>query len=368
MVISSASSQREVGERSRLLSRDSAIELIAKLTETQTQLSAARQELETLYGALDHVHSGLLILDGELCAQYINPALHTMFQTITPEEIRNTRPRYADLLVGAAAAAAVDVTDYVARRLAWVASGDPQPMDLPLVNGTVLRCHIAILPGGGRMLIYSDVTDIVRNAEAMEQLATIDGMTGIYNRRHFLSLADREWDRASRYQRPLSFLMIDIDYFKAINDRFGHEIGDRAIVHVANLARECKRTSDVLARIGGEEFAMLLPETDLDDAQIVAERLRCEVAKCPLAEVAHSATISIGVATADEKMDGLSDLMKMADQALYAAKRAGRNRVVCSVSEIAAPPAVPEDDCLTKAGSDFAANVSCGTGGIPRSS
>jgi diguanylate cyclase (GGDEF)-like protein len=226
-------------------------------------------------------------------------------------------------------------------------------MDLPLVNGTVLRRHIAILPGGGRMLIYSDVTDIVRNAEAMEQPATIDGMTGIYNRRHFLALADREWDRAHGYRRPLSFLMIDIDYFKVINDRFGHEIGDRAIVHVANLARECKRTSDVLARIGGEEFAMLLPETDLDHAQVVAERLRCEVAKCPLAEVAHSATISIGVATADEKMNGLSDLMKMADHALYAAKRAGRNRVVCSVSEIAALHVVPGANCLANTGSHF---------------
>ena len=148
---------------------------------------------------------------------------------------------------------------------------------------------------------------------------------------------------------------VDIDYFKVINDRFGHEIGDRAIVHVANLARDCTRTSDLLARIGGEEFAMLLPETDLDHALVVAERLRCEVAKCPLAEVAHSATISIGVAEADEKMDGISDLMKAADQALYAAKRGGRNRVVCSVSKIAAPHMIPEDDCLTKAGSNFSA-------------
>ena len=100
---------------------------------------------------------------------------------------------------------------------------------------------------------------------------------------------------------------------------------------------------------------MLLPETDLEDAQVVAERLRCEVAKCPLAGVAHSATISVGVATADEKMDGLSDLMKIADQALYAAKRAGRNRVVCGISEIAAPHVVSGGDCLTKAGSNFAA-------------
>jgi diguanylate cyclase (GGDEF)-like protein len=353
MVLLSTSSGREVGERAGSLSRDSASELVAKLAETQVQLGVARQDLETLYSALDHVNSGLLILDGELRARYINPALHTMFRTITPEEIRATRPLYAELLQGAAAAAAVDPDNYVARRLAWVASGDPLPMDLPLITGAVLRCHIAILPGGGRMLIYSDVTDIVRNAEAMEQLATVDGMTGIYNRRHFLTLADREWDRGRRYSRPLSLLMIDIDYFKAINDRFGHETGDRAIVHVANLARECKRTSDVLARIGGEEFAMLLPETDLDDAQVVAERLRCQVAQCPFAEVTHSATISIGVATADEKMDGMSDLMKMADQALYAAKRAGRNRVMCSVSEIAAPNLMPHV-CPRNAGPSFA--------------
>jgi diguanylate cyclase (GGDEF)-like protein len=330
---------------------------MAKLVETQARLGAAEQELETLYAALDHVRSGLLILDGELRARYRNPSLQAMFQHFPAEDFRNTRPRYADMLRKAAAAAAVgaDVNDYVARRLAWVTAGDAQPMDLPMANGTVLRCHLAILPDGGRMLIFSDVTDIVRNAEAMEQLATVDGLTGIYNRRHFLALADREWDRASQYGRPLSFLMIDIDYFKEVNDRFGHEIGDRTIVHVANLARECTRTSDVLARIGGEEFAMLLPETDLDHAQVVAERLRCEVAKSPLAEVAHSATISIGVATADETMDRPSDLMKMADQALYAAKRGGRNRVVCSVPEIAAPQVVPEDDSLVTAGSNFSA-------------
>jgi diguanylate cyclase (GGDEF)-like protein len=353
-VIVSTSRQREFAEGLGSLSRDSANELTARLAQTKARLGAAEQELETLYSALDHVHSGLLILDGELCARYNNPALETMFQTLTPGEI-SKRPRYADLLRAGAVSADVDVDDYVARRLAWVSSGNPLPMDLPMKNGTVLRCHIAVLPDGGRMLIYSDVTDIVRNAEAMERLASIDGMTGIYNRRHFLALADREWDRARRYRRPLSLLMIDIDYFKAINDRFGHEIGDRAIVHVVNVARDCRRASDLLARIGGEEFAMLLPETDLDHALVVAERLRCEVAGSPLAELAHSFTISIGVATADEKMDGLSDLIKMADHSLYAAKRAGRNKVVCSVSEIGAPRVSPIDDCLTEPGSNFTA-------------
>ena len=315
-----------------------------ELAGVRAELGAARQELETLYAALDHVTSGLMILDAGLHAHYSNPILHQMFKVFSAEQIRHGRPFYGDLLQAAAAASAVNLEDYVARRLAWVASGDAAATDLNMSDGTVLRCQLARLPNGGRMLIYSDVTDIVRAAREMEQLATIDGMTGIYNRRHFLALADREWDRARRYGRPLSFLMIDIDYFKAINDRFGHEIGDRAILHVANLAGGCKRTSDVLARIGGEEFALLLPETEIAQAEAVAERLRCEVAKSPLAEVSHSATVSIGVAAADDDMQGLSDLMKKADQALYAAKRNGRNRVMSSLAVAAAPALAGFDD------------------------
>jgi diguanylate cyclase (GGDEF)-like protein len=314
-----------------------AVPASGQLLETQELLRLAQQELQTLYAALDNVHSGLLILDGNLRARYSNPVLHTMFNAFSAQQIRHERPFYGDMLQGAASGLAVNVEDYVARRLAWVVSGDTAPMDLTMSNGTVLRCQLAILPDGGRMLIYSDVTDIIRNAEAMEQLATVDGMTGIYNRRHFLILADREWDRARRYARPLSFLMIDIDFFKAINDRYGHEVGDRAIVHVANLARGCKRATDVLARIGGEEFALLLPETDLGQAQLVAERLRCEVARSPLIEVAHPATVSIGVAAADQEMANISDLMKTADQALYAAKHSGRNKVVCSIAGKASP-------------------------------
>jgi diguanylate cyclase (GGDEF)-like protein len=306
-------------------------------TDLRAELGAARQELETLYAALDNVHSGLLILDSELHARYSNPILRDMFKTSSAADIRKERPFYGDLLRVAAAASAVNLEDYVARRLAWVASGDATATDLNMSDGTVLRCQLAKLPNGGRMLIYSDVTDIVRAAEEMEKLATIDGMTGIFNRRHFLALADHEWDRARRYGRPLSFLMIDIDFFKAINDRFGHDVGDRAIVHVANLAGHCKRTSDLLARIGGEEFGLLLPETGAAQAELVAERLRQEVAASPLAEVSHSATVSIGVATSDETMAGISDLIKAADQALYAAKRSGRNRVVSSIDATDAP-------------------------------
>jgi diguanylate cyclase (GGDEF)-like protein len=306
-------------------------ELPAVCAELAAELADAKRELETLYAALDNVQSGLLLLDGDLRVVYSNPALHVMFNVFSAEDIRKNHPLYSDLLKGAQGVSAVKMDDYVARRLAWVRSGDDAPMDLPMANGVVLRCHLAVLPGGGRMLIYSDVTDIVRNAEEMERLATIDGMTGIYNRRHFLILADHEWTRARRYERPISFLMIDIDHFKTINDEFGHEAGDRIIVHLAQLAAACKRRSDVLARIGGEEFALLLPETPLNRAKAVAERLRQSVLKSPLTDArpAIRASISVGVAAATQDMASFSDLMRAADQALYRAKRAGRNQTVC---------------------------------------
>lgn len=298
-----------------------------------TDLAIARKELATLYAALDNIECGVLLLNEDLRGVYSNPSLHRLFKVSSPEEIRTTNPCYSDMLKEAAAAAAVNLEDYVKRRIAWVRSGNTTPMDLKMTSGAVIRCQVAVLPGGGRMLIYSDVTDIVRNAQELERLATVDGMTGIFNRRHFLALADREWRRARRYHRALSFLMIDIDYFKLINDTYGHQTGDSMIMHLASVTRGCKRDSDVLARIGGEEFALLLPETDPLQAEIVAERIRHEISINPLALAAGSvpATVSIGVANLTADMSNVSQLMSAADQALYEAKRLGRNRV-CSVN------------------------------------
>ena len=130
-----------------------------------------------------------------------------------------------------------------------------------LNTGETIRFKWTVLPDGGRMLSYTQVTDLVQRADEWEDLASIDGLTGLFNRRHFLELAESEWSRFDRYERPLSLVMIDIDRFKSINDRFGHDVGDRVIEHVASICREGKRASDIVARIGGEEFVMLLPET-----------------------------------------------------------------------------------------------------------
>ena len=316
----------------------------SKVTDAKENLAQVRRQLRTLYAALDNVDSGLLILDRQLRAVYSNPVLHRMFKSHGADEIRSGVCSYEELLRAAYTASAVDLDDYVAKRLAWVRSGDAAPMDLQMTNGIVLRCHLAVLPDGGRMLIYSDITDIVRHARELERLATTDGMTGICNRRHFLTLAELEWNRTSRHNRPLSFLIFDIDYFKSINDRYGHQAGDEVIVHLANLAGSCKRASDVLARIGGEEFALLLPETDLAQAEIMAERLRREIATHPIVTASHPipTTVSIGIAARSPEVSNVSQLMKAADQALYEAKRAGRNRVMCLFSGSNAPQTAAE--------------------------
>ncbi|HTP93639.1 MAG TPA: GGDEF domain-containing protein, partial [Xanthobacteraceae bacterium] len=186
-----------------------------------------------------------------------------------------------------------------------------------------------VLPNGGRMLTYSDVTDLVESAAEARHVATTDGATELFNRSHFLTLAEAEWKRFQRYNRPLSLLIFDLDHFKFINERLGGDAGDRAIAHLAEVARINKRPSDILARIGGDEFALLLPETDIQRAAAVGERLREKVAQAPLEEsgARMKITISVGVAEATLSMSSIAALMKAADEALYNAKLLGRNRV-----------------------------------------
>lgn len=184
------------------------------------------------------------------------------------------------------------------------------------------------------MLTYTDISDLARTTEQLEKLAATDGLTGLVNRRQFIALAEIELARFRRYRRPLSMLLLDIDDFKAVNDRFGHDIGDRMIVHIAMLCDENKRDADVVARVGAEEFAVLLPETDLVNRCAVGERLRRLVSSRPLEAAGTSVpvTVSVGVAEFDAAMAGVSDLMKLADRMLYRAKRTGRNRIASDLS------------------------------------
>ena len=167
--------------------------------------------------------------------------------------------------------------------------------------------------------------------EEVQRLATLDGLTNTFNRRHFMEMAQLQLEGARRFSLPLSALMIDVDHFKDVNDRYGHAIGDRVLRGVADRCRSALRSIDLLGRYGGEEFAILLPGTTLDSAaRILAERIRRAVAEEPIATDAGpvQVTISLGVAELNAATNDLAALLKRADAALYEAKLLGRNRVV----------------------------------------
>jgi diguanylate cyclase (GGDEF)-like protein len=186
----------------------------------------------------------------------------------------------------------------------------------------------------------------IENARLFEearQLAITDPLTGLANHRQFYDQLAREFRRAQRYQRPLTLLMLDLDRFKAFNDKYGHLAGDQALRETADVLRQNARSVDILARYGGEEFAIILPETDLPRAAAHAERIRSAVASHVFQNqetgLEHQVTVSIGVATLSPAAEKIEELVHDADQALYRAKTAGRNRFALAAGEegVAAP-------------------------------
>ncbi len=163
-----------------------------------------------------------------------------------------------------------------------------------------------------------------------QQLARKDDLTGLFNRRHFLELADREFGASVRYRRPLSILMIDTDRLKLVNDSFGHKAGDKMLVTVARTAAAQLRAADVMARYGGDEFIILLPQTGAQEAFPIAERIRESVAAARLENERGSFTVTLSIGIADmirEPRDAsVQDVVQRADKVLYAAKTAGGNR------------------------------------------
>ena len=182
-----------------------------------------------------------------------------------------------------------------------------------------------------RFVLIRQLTVMTENLQLLtdlRQLATTDSLTGLLNRREFFSLAEREFERFQRYRRLLAAIMLDIDTFKTINDRHGHQAGDLVIQTVAEHCRKQLRKVDLAARYGGDEVVILLPETDLHGASGVAQRLLEAIQQSPLAFGEHLLKISIsaGVA-AGNGTSSLAALLHRADQALYEAKQAGRNRI-----------------------------------------
>lgn len=174
-----------------------------------------------------------------------------------------------------------------------------------------------------------DISEQKRLEEELRAQAASDPLTGIFNRRRFLELAQAELARARRYRRPVAVLMVDVDRFKQINDTWGHAAGDDALRRLVAGLEIGLREQDLLGRVGGEEFAILLPETDMEPARAVAHRLCERIAqdRFQTAEGLVRLTVSIGLVVSRSGSLTLEEAMSRADQALYDAKRSGRNRV-----------------------------------------
>lgn len=188
------------------------------------------------------------------------------------------------------------------------------------------------------LMVY-DVTDVASSRMELEQvnaeldrLSKTDNLTKLLNRGAWEDKLNSEFDRFSRYGHDCTLIMLDIDNFKRVNDLHGHQVGDEVIRHLADTMRASLRNTDYLGRYGGEEFAIILPETNLEGACVIAERLRQTIADSSISshDINVSYTISLGVAALHKQTPSSQHWLRQADAALYAAKHGGRNQVVCA--------------------------------------
>ncbi len=205
-----------------------------------------------------------------------------------------------------------------------------------------------------RMEIATDITDLKLLESELEEakgraerLADTDELTGLYNRRAFFSYAGKAYQQSLRNARPVAVIMFDVDHFKRVNDHWGHPIGDKALKALADVSLDTARASDVVARLGGEEFAVFLPDTDAAAAFALADRLRQAIARRAVVADGDSIflTASFGVAASEQELferprspvqtqEALGDLLQRADRALLQAKQAGRNRVMAELGSL----------------------------------
>ncbi|MDL0431889.1 diguanylate cyclase [Marinobacter sp. TBZ242] len=202
---------------------------------------------------------------------------------------------------------------------------------LPITNIAVISLCI---------LVFSHVYEVTRETSErrLMKMAQTDPLTGLANRARLSDIFEREKNRAQRYSTPVSVLVLDLDHFKSVNDDHGHETGDLALQHVARIFRECLRATDLPARLGGEEFGILLSNTNSQQALEVAEKIRLAVASTPLAINSNAVRLTLSGGVAELGIDGdtLRDLVREADTRLYTAKESGRNQIVPALSVSAA--------------------------------
>ncbi len=250
---------------------------------------------------------------------YLNPAAERLFPNLGAEGLSHA------LLEGS--------SELIASL--WKKTGRGETSHEATLGDATYELHISHVAEVGLVRIYAfDITQRKRAEAEIQHLATTDSLTGIANRGAFSALLAKEVERAKRYGAPLALAMYDLDYFKRVNDTYGHDAGDYVLRAVSDLVRQSIRTTDIVARWGGEEFMVLMPHSDLQGAKCAAEKLRSAIAAHRFDKVGPL-TASFGVA-AFEAQDDVNTLLKRVDDALYRAKEQGRNRVETLGAEVAA--------------------------------
>jgi diguanylate cyclase (GGDEF)-like protein len=319
----------------------------ALLRQVGPAVSAALNGIETEFDAVFRADPGSerVLADPELrrqevqmLTQFCGGIFRGEFDGAAAGRAADLGRHYADL--GLDATALLAASQRVLRRaydgIFAARPADPMPMIDAVTRLVLLGADIALASLQRRAAERAEAAGSDRQAEemqehihALEEMARVDALTKLFNRRHFDMTLEAEVSRAHRYDVPLSLIMADVDFFKRINDNYGHLIGDEVLCHVAEVLQAGARRSDMIARYGGEEFALILTSTPGENAEPVAERMRSGLEQRPVAFADGQmlrVTMSLGYASL-QKGDTPKSLIERADAALYRAKAAGRNRV-----------------------------------------
>ena len=312
---------------------------VTRLLGTAYEISdAAHLELESMYQSsvisayLDESPDGILVVDSRNRIRTWNRRFREIWDI--PEDVMEQHDSRAALK--AVSDQVQDPESFVRRieELSTSLDEEEAAVRIQMKDGRVLQRYSRGLRGPrgaywGRIWFYRDVTEQERMTCELLRLSRTDPLTGAFNRRAFMEALEEEFDRAHRYRHPLTAMTLDLDHFKQINDQYGHAAGDKALKGFVAVISPELRSSDCFARMGGEEFAVLLPETALDAATPLAERLRVAVEGLSLSseEGPFGLTVSIGLANLRDTDTSPDQILNRADRALYRAKAQGRNRV-----------------------------------------
>ncbi len=306
---------------------------IASIASNIEQLAerSLQQKTIELKTIIESTLDGILVVDDKRQVIYVNSRFKEMWHinenTDIPQDDRELLDSILDQIVDPQAFLEKIEELYVSYRT------DLDTMTLK--DGRIYERFTRPLIGEGQLLgrlwSYRDITERKQAEEKLRKMATTDELTGLWNRHYFMQAAQKELERARRYEQPFSLLILDLDRFKRINDSLGHAAGDVTLQHLSSLMKSTLRDVDIPGRLGGEEFAVLLPNTLLEKGVLVAERLRVAIENSPAQYEGQliSFTASIGITAYRQGVTSVDCLLKESDEALYKAKQRGRN---CTVS------------------------------------